>query len=89
MKKRQKGMKEKEPKARKYCYFILFAVSTLLCIIFGALHANRSINAEKMNKISPKLYDTCSYPRYIRDPELTRSDYYEIKENAETYCEEN
>ena len=76
MKRRRKGMYTQEPKMRKWCYCASFAIVTLVYFIIGGLHAERSVNANKINvdfsdPIVINSYDACRYPSYILDPEVT------------------
>ena len=87
--------------ARKICYCICFAASILPCIIFGALHADRSINAQNMNNLEsnvPKLptldiyrdatlYDTCRHPTFVNDRKLMLLDARVWQQINEEYKE--
>ena len=89
---RQKGMKKKESKQRKICYCVIFAVSTAIYVVFGGLYGWRSTNAMKIQvDFAPRdtqkiLYDFCSTPAYIKDPELTASKYFEIGMEMVDFC---
>ena len=67
MKRRRKGMYTIETKMRKWCYCASFAIVCIVYFIIGGLHAQRSVNANKINvdfsdPVVINSYDACRYP---------------------------
>ena len=76
MKRRRKGMYTIETKMRKWCYCASFAIVCIIYFVIGGLHAQRSVNANKINvdfsdPVVINSYDACRYPSFILDPEVT------------------
>lgn len=79
LKERAEGMYRLESKKRKIIYAAVFITGFIPYIILGALHAERSTNASKINSDFEKLfsktnmtaYDSCLLPTFKWDPEAT------------------
>ena len=54
---RKIGMYKQESRSRKVCICFFFALSTVLCILFGGVYAHRATNAGKINKDFPQIWD--------------------------------
>ena len=72
---RRQGIKQ-ESKKRQFGYALLFAVSSLLCFGIGGTQATHALNAQKINAdyTHPNVtnaYDSCIYPEFIPDPEIS------------------
>ena len=94
LKARSKGMKKLESKSRKMLYCVLFATSFVIYIVIGGLYAERSINAitisgefrdmkptgkfQEMMPVGVIAYDTCSFPMFIMDPEISETEYINL-----------
>ena len=62
-------------------YCVLFPTSFVIYIVIGGLYADRSNNALAMSvELADRVprgtiaYDTCSFPRFIMDPEISTTE---------------
>lgn len=79
---------------RKWCYCASFAIVTLVYFIIGGLHAQRSVNANKINvdfsdPIVINSYDACRYPSFILDPEVTLDELLDATADIATICKDD
>ena len=91
---RKKGMEKKEGKTAKCCYLVIFVLSAIIYIVLGALHGNRSENAEKINEefgmfssYPLNAYDGCNIPTFTPDSDVSVRELAQLSEDYEKHCD--